>query len=304
MTKPKFLGGLGFRDIELFNIALLAKQAWRILQELDSLSGRMLKAVYFPNNEFLDAELGSSPSRIWRSILDGRECLHKGLIRRIGNGELTEVWNMNWLPNVGSLRPLRLEQTNQVRWVSEIINHSEARWDVEKINQLFTPMDVDFILSIPLSTRNRPDFWAWNFEKKNGVFTVKSAYRLLVNMKEPGNAFKKNDGGRSDTRKSEEWTNMWQLQVPSKARVFLWRLMKQSLPTKDVLHHRNMADQSICTLCGTQDSWKHSLIENAIRQNVCGPWKNLRSLDTYVRLLKLKLRIGWLRSWRLCRSQM
>ena len=67
------MGRLGFRNIELFNLALLARQAWRILQEPVTLRARVLKAVYFPNADFLDAELSPSPSRVWRAIIDARE---------------------------------------------------------------------------------------------------------------------------------------------------------------------------------------------------------------------------------------
>ena len=66
MTLPKFMGGLGFRDIELFSLALLARQAWRIIQELGSLSARVLKARYFSDCHLLDATLGTSPSQVWR----------------------------------------------------------------------------------------------------------------------------------------------------------------------------------------------------------------------------------------------
>ena len=106
MTKPKYMDGLGFRDIELFNLALLARQIWRILQEPSSLSAQVLKAVHFPDGDFLEAQIGTSPSRIWRAIVDGEDVLCQGLIRRIGTGEATDIWAMNWIPRDGLMRSI------------------------------------------------------------------------------------------------------------------------------------------------------------------------------------------------------
>ena len=43
--------------------------------------------------------------------------------------------------------------------------------------------------------------------------------------------------------------------------MFLWRLAKHSLPTKDVRHHRNMSTTNSCGMCGSHDSWRHSLLD-------------------------------------------
>jgi hypothetical protein len=62
LAMPKYKGGMGFRDIKKFNLALLARQVWRILVDPNSLSARILKAIYFPSSDILKAPLGSSPS--------------------------------------------------------------------------------------------------------------------------------------------------------------------------------------------------------------------------------------------------
>ena len=58
----------------------------------------------------------------------------------------------------------------------------------------------------------------------------------------------------------EEWKAIWRTCVPSKIRVFLWRLARQLIPSGEVLHRRNMATTRACNLCGVNDSWRHALL--------------------------------------------
>ena len=62
MCSPKEKGGLGFRDLKAFNLALLAKQGWRLQNNHGSLVHHVFQARYFPGTDFLHAELGSKPS--------------------------------------------------------------------------------------------------------------------------------------------------------------------------------------------------------------------------------------------------
>lgn len=68
-------GGLGFRDLAKFNDALLAKQAWRIIQKPNSLFARVMKARYLKEDSIMDAKPPRYQSYGWSSILAGIDVL-------------------------------------------------------------------------------------------------------------------------------------------------------------------------------------------------------------------------------------
>ena len=75
----KALGGMGFRNLKMFNQAMLAKVGWRIIDNPGSLLSRVLKGKYFPNCDFLDAGVKRSGSFVWRSLRWGRVFLARGI---------------------------------------------------------------------------------------------------------------------------------------------------------------------------------------------------------------------------------
>ena len=91
LCKLKKMGGLGFRDLHAFNLALLAKKSWKLVQKTDSPFYRIYKARYFPNSTFLDAEIGHNPSYVWRSLLSAREVLLASSKWQVGNGDTIKI---------------------------------------------------------------------------------------------------------------------------------------------------------------------------------------------------------------------
>jgi hypothetical protein len=47
--------GMGFRDLQSFNLAMLSKHIWRLLNKPDSLCAQILRAKYYPHVDLLKA---------------------------------------------------------------------------------------------------------------------------------------------------------------------------------------------------------------------------------------------------------
>jgi hypothetical protein len=55
LARSKGSGVMGFRDMPLFNQAMLGKQGWQLLINPDSLVAKVLKGKYYPHGDFLSA---------------------------------------------------------------------------------------------------------------------------------------------------------------------------------------------------------------------------------------------------------
>ena len=92
MTKSKMVGGIGFRDLAMFNDSLLTKQAWRLLHNKTSLFYKVFKDRFFPNTTIMEATDSRIGSYAWKSILIGRDIIQRGSRWRVGNGEKISIW--------------------------------------------------------------------------------------------------------------------------------------------------------------------------------------------------------------------
>ena len=186
---PKDEGVMGFRDFHSFNLAMLAKQGWRLITAPDSLCAKVLKARYFPNTSILEATVSPGISYSWRSILRGLELLKDGIIWRIGDGENIRIWDDPWLNREGSRQPITPRRQCLLTRVHELINPITGEWDELLIRDTFWEMDAKVILTMPIRPEFE-DFPAWYYDKK-GLFSVRSAYKIYVKQRD-----KENETGR------------------------------------------------------------------------------------------------------------
>ena len=88
---PKAKGGLGFRDFKNFNLALLAKQLWRLVHYPNYLLARVLKGRYYRLSDPIEVTKPSNPSYVWRSLMAAHDLLKSGLRKRLERD--TKPWS-------------------------------------------------------------------------------------------------------------------------------------------------------------------------------------------------------------------
>ncbi|XP_060960728.1 uncharacterized protein LOC133031275 [Cannabis sativa] len=238
MAAPKDSGGMGFRHLHDFNLAMLAKQGWRLLYSPSSLASQVYKAKYYPRTDFLHAELGNNPSFVWRSIWSAQHLVRLGARINIGTGLSTHILKQPWLPD--SVNPY-VSTTGpglDGYMVSSLFDVSTRSWDVSLVQDMFNTRDAALILGIPLSSTATEDCWSWTGDR-TGSYTVKSAYAMLQLQKT----------SRSGENNSGFWHKLWHLKIPPKVTNFMWRVVSDALPTCLQLVTKCVSISPTCPVC-------------------------------------------------------
>uniref|UniRef100_A0A803LJ42 Uncharacterized protein n=1 Tax=Chenopodium quinoa TaxID=63459 RepID=A0A803LJ42_CHEQI len=165
--------GMGFRNMNLFNAALLAKQGWHILTYTDSLMTKVLKGKYFPNANFLDAKVSPAARYTWKSICSAREVLRKGVRRMIGVSESVDIYRGPWVPTLLEfrVRSVNREDRQGPNMVKELL--TDGCWGLEVLQNLSSRDEVEAITKIPVLMFNSGDFLSWNYGKNGDFFSQK-----------------------------------------------------------------------------------------------------------------------------------
>jgi hypothetical protein len=122
LTLLKKRRGIGFWDLHLFNMAMIARQGWRLLTNPVSLCSQVLKAKYAPDGDFLQCTPKDGISYTWRSILKGFDLLKEGIIWRVGNGESLNIWSDPWIPLGNTRKTMTYKGSSILTRVSELLD--------------------------------------------------------------------------------------------------------------------------------------------------------------------------------------
>ncbi|CAA7017075.1 unnamed protein product [Microthlaspi erraticum] len=264
LTLPKSAGGLGFREIETFNDALLAKLSWRILSEPHSLLAQTLLGKYCHSSSFMECKPPSAPSHGWRGILAGREVLRRGLGWVIGDGADIPVWNSSWLSTEKPVAPIGPPNENQTHLrVKDLLYQHSSRWNLAAI-RLHLPQYEDSIRKLIPNDFEMKDELVW-LPEKSGVYSTKTGYALSkVNTAIP-------------EVPPFNWNQcIWNVKTLPKLKNFLWKMKTRALPVGETLAMRGIAVDNSCKRCGAMEDELHILLHCPFANRV---WEQIAVLQ-------------------------
>ncbi|XP_074336387.1 uncharacterized protein LOC141673535 [Apium graveolens] len=165
MSYTKSKGGLGFRNLHGFNIALLGKHIWNFMRNPDSLVAKVFKERYFSDKHVLKANKGQGSSLIWTGLWQAKEELSSGFRRVLGNVESIAATTDPWLRNKTDFQVEQVQMyEGRDEKVASLFMPGEKKWNTTLVRHNFVQEDADAILETLIPQRDVADQVVWVHE--------------------------------------------------------------------------------------------------------------------------------------------
>lgn len=159
---PKRLGGLGFRNLHAFYLAMLGKQAWKFIENKNALVTKIFKAKYFPHVGFFEASIEHNPSYCWCSLWPTRALLKDGSQWKIGPGSSILVWNQPWVGSPHFASCIAYLDLGEIAInVRDLWILNQKTWNEPLLSIIFPIDQVQAILDTPISLAVTEDRLIW-----------------------------------------------------------------------------------------------------------------------------------------------
>jgi len=240
---------MGFKGLKAFNMAMLGKQAWKILTQPDSLITRLFKARYFPNSDYFAASSGHNPSYVWRSLWNVKHVVRNGLKWSIGTGTNISVWDPSWICNNYNIpQPHLMNQAMADLKVSNLLVLNYKQWHTENIYLLFDNVSANIFPGHRILHRySRID--QHGSSKKMG--SIQSATFIETSRVEAilFRSTTLRDGG----------IRFGDANYPPCIKNFVWCVARGCLPSRVRLQTRGVNCTTQCPFCDSQEDNLHVL---------------------------------------------
>ncbi|XP_052623926.1 uncharacterized protein LOC128134194 [Lactuca sativa] len=184
VCKPKINGGLGIKNLRLWNDALLSKHVWNLINNKNSLWVQWMRENYIGKRNFWDIWKKKSMNWTWKRFLELRKIIRPHVVSCIGNGGNTSLWHDWWHP-IGILSTIIARRDwirngfNDNSLVSDVMNNDSYAWPVDWVNKFPGLIDGPMFCNIG----NNRDMIVWRDMKGlSKKFSCKQVWRDINNF--------------------------------------------------------------------------------------------------------------------------
>lgn len=248
VSAPIMGGGLGFRDLQLMNKAMLLKMLWKVAAGSEALWVQQLRAKYLPRSKLWLSKRGTRCTIFWRGILALRENLQPMISWKLGDGSMCTIFAQPWFPQALSHDSQTYSDRSDT--VNQLVDEETGNWNVERISGRFGYAAALWIVSNlrPPAPGRGPDKLIFSLSQ-NGDFSVKKAYAALLATQTV--ISRTSAQGVNEQELASLWKRIWKGgEMPPRLRVFVWKLTHGALPLGQTMSTRLQRGDPTCQICG------------------------------------------------------